>query len=153
MSLTKQPMIAERQSLLFLCVANSARSQIAEGLARQMFGDRATIQSAGSQPTRVNPYAIEVMREAGIDLTSQTSKSVDTIDPAGVDVVITLCAEEVCPVFLGDVRRLHWPIPDPASDDPSLTRDALLARFRTARETLRGKLEAFAASELADGSR
>jgi arsenate reductase len=143
-------MTTDRPSLLFLCVANSARSQIAEGLARQLFGDRVTIQSAGSQPSRVNPYAIEVMREAGIDLASHTSKSVETIDPAGVDVVITLCAEEVCPVFLGKVRRIHWPIPDPASDDPSLTRDALLARFRTARETIRGKLEAFAASEWAD---
>jgi arsenate reductase len=141
-------MTTTRPSLLFLCVANSARSQIAEGLARQMVGDRVTIQSAGSQPSRVNPYAIEVMREVGIDLASHTSKSVDTIDAAGVDVVITLCAEEVCPVFLGKVRRIHWPIPDPASDDPSLTRDALLSRFRTARETLRGKLEAFAASEL-----
>jgi arsenate reductase len=141
-------MTTARPRLLFLCVANSARSQIAEGLARQMFGDRVIIQSAGSQPSHVNPYAIEVMREAGIDLASHTSKSVDTIDPAGVDVVITLCAEEICPVFLGKVRRIHWPIPDPASDDPSLTRDALLSRFRSARETLRGKLEAFAASGL-----
>jgi arsenate reductase len=141
-------MTTARPSLLFLCVANSARSQIAEGIARHMFGDRVTIQSAGSQPSHVNPYAIEVMREAGIDLTSHTSKSVDTIDPAGVDIVITLCAEEVCPVFLGKVRRIHWPIQDPATDDPSLTRDALLCRFRTARETVRGKLDAFAASEL-----
>jgi arsenate reductase (thioredoxin) len=139
-------MTTDRPSLLFLCVANSARSQIAEGLARQRFGDRVTVQSAGSRPSRVNPYAIDVMQEVGIDLASHTSKSVATIDPAGVDVVITLCAEEVCPVFLGKVRRIHWPIPDPASDDPSLTRDALLSRFRTARETLRGKLEAFAAS-------
>jgi arsenate reductase len=145
-----EPVTTDRSSLLFLCVANSARSQIAEGLARQMFGDRIAIQSAGSRPSRVNPYAIEVMREAGIDLALHRSKSVDTIDPASVDLVITLCAEEVCPVFLGKVRRIHWPIPDPASDDPALTRDALLARFRTARETIRGKLEAFAASELPD---
>lgn len=134
--------------ILFLCVANSARSQIAEGLARQMFGARATVRSAGSQPSRVNPYAIEVMREAGIDIASHTSKSVDTIDPASVDVVITLCAEEVCPVFLGKARRLHWPIPDPASADP-LPRDEMLRRFRAARDTIRGKLERFAASELA----
>jgi arsenate reductase len=141
-------MPSNRRSLLFLCVANSARSQLAEGLARQMFGDRATIQSAGSQPSRVNPYAIEVMQEVGIDLAVHRSKSVDTIDPAGVDTVITLCAEEVCPLFLGKARRLHWPIPDPASDDPALSRDALLVRFRTARDTIRGKLEAFAAAEL-----
>lgn len=122
--------------ILFLCVANSARSQMAEGVARQRFGDRALIQSAGSEPSTVNPYAIEVMAERGIDLSSHSSKSVQTIDPASVDFVITLCAEEVCPVFLGRARRLHWPIPDPASKDPSLTRDELLVRFRTARDTL-----------------
>jgi arsenate reductase len=134
--------------ILFLCVANSARSQMAEGLARTMFGDRATIQSAGSQPSRVNPYAIEVMHEVGADLARHTSKSVDTIDPSSVDVVITLCAEEVCPVFLGQARRLHWPIPDPASTDPTLSRADMLRRFRTARDTIRAKLEDFAATEL-----
>ena len=109
-------------SLLFLCVANSARSQMAEGLARARFGDRVRIQSAGSQPSRVNPFAIEVMAERGISLDGHTSKSVDTIDPSTVDTVITLCAEEVCPVFLGDARRLHWPIEDPA---PPLVGEAL----------------------------
>lgn len=140
-------MTASKPSLLFLCVANSARSQMAEGLARQVFGDRATVQSAGSQPSRVNPYAIEVMTEVGADLASHSSKSVDTIDPASVDTVITLCAEEVCPVFLGHVRRIHWPIPDPASTDPTISREEMLQRFRTARDTIRGKLDAFAAAE------
>lgn len=130
--------------ILFMCVANSARSQIAEGWARHFLGDRVRIQSAGTRPSRVNPYAIEVMAEVGIDLAGQASKSVDTIDPATVDTVITLCAEEVCPVFLGKARRLHWPIPDPASEDPTLSRDALLARFRAAREELRGRVEGFA---------
>src|SRR5437660_1784371 len=106
--------------LLFLCVANSARSQMAEGLARALFGDAARVQSAGSRPSRVNPYAVAVMAELGIDLTVHTSKSVDTIDPRTVDTVVTLCAEEVCPVLLGAARRLHWPIDDPASDDPAL---------------------------------
>lgn len=121
---------------------------MAEGLARMIFGDRATVQSAGSQPSRVNPYAIEVMHEIGADLTTHTSKSVDTIDRASVDTVITLCAEEVCPVYLGNVRRLHWPIPDPASPDPAMPRDELIRRFREARDTIRRKLEAFAATEL-----
>lgn len=137
-----------KPSILFLCVANSARSQMAEGLARQIFGDRAVVQSAGSQPSRVNPYAIEVVREVGIDLSRHASKSVDSIDPASIDTVITLCAEEVCPVFLGQARRHHWPIPDPASPDPAIPRDEMLRRFRTARDTLRGKLAAFAATEL-----
>jgi arsenate reductase len=130
------------RGLLFLCVANSARSQMAEGLARATYGDAAHVQSAGSLPTRVNPYAITAMREAGIDITGHASKSVQDIDPATVEVVITLCAEEVCPVFLGQAVRLHWPIPDPASDDPALTPDDLLARFRAARDEIRRRLEA-----------
>ena len=133
------------KSLLFLCVANSARSQMAEGLARSIFGDKLRVQSAGSKPSRVNPYAIEVMKEVGIDLAAHHSKSVDTIDPATVDTVITLCAEEVCPVFLGGARRLHWPVPDPASPDPAIPRDEMLQRFRAARDEIRAKLEAFAA--------
>jgi arsenate reductase (thioredoxin) len=137
-----------KPGILFLCVANSARSQMAEALARMMFADRATIQSAGSQPSRVNPYAIEVMHEVGADLASHSSKSADTIDPSSVDIVITLCAEEVCPVFLAQTRRLHWPVPDPASTDPTLSRDEMLRRFRAARDTLRAKLEHFAATEL-----
>jgi arsenate reductase (thioredoxin) len=128
--------------LLFLCVANSARSQLAEGLARSMFGARAVVASAGSKPARVNPHAVAVMQEVGIDLGAHRSKSVDEIDPADVDVVITLCADEVCPVFLGKARRLHWPIPDPASDDPALAPDDLRARFRAARDTIRDKLAA-----------
>lgn len=139
----------ESKSILFLCVANSARSQMAEGLGRMIFGDRVPVMSAGSEPSKVNPYAIEVMRELGVDLTTHHSKSVQTIDPSKVSTVITLCAEEVCPVFLGKVRRLHWPIPDPASKDPSIPRDEMLARFRTARDTIRGMLETFASEALA----
>ncbi len=128
-------------SLLFLCVANSARSQMAEGLARAMFpGLR--IQSAGSRPSRVNPYAIEALAEAGLDITGHTSKSVETLAPASVDLVITLCAEEVCPLFLGKAERLHWPLQDPASEDPELSPEALRARFRATREELRRRLEA-----------
>jgi arsenate reductase len=142
---------SDREGILFLCVANSARSQMAEGLARLLFGDRVTVQSAGSEPSQVNPYAIEVMRELGVDLGTHRSKSVETIDPATVDTVITLCAEEVCPVFLGQARRLHWPIPDPASKDPSLSREELLSRFRTARDTLRSMLERLAAEASSPG--
>jgi len=142
------------RSILFLCVANSARSQLGEGLARKLFGDRVRIQSAGSSPSRVNPYAIEVAREVGIDLTTHASKSVDTIDPASVDLVITLCAEEVCPVFLGKVRRLHWPIPDPASDDPSLSREQMLERFRAARGQIQARLEGLASQfDIPEGPR
>lgn len=102
--------------------------------------------SAGSAPSRVNPYAIEAMAEIGIDISGQHSKSVDDIDPAGLDFVVTLCAEEVCPVLPGRVRRLHWPIADPASADPALTPTQLQARFRTARDQIKGRIEAFRAS-------
>jgi arsenate reductase len=125
--------------VLFLCVANSARSQMAEGWAQRLFGAQVPVQSAGSRPSQVNPYALEVMQEVGIDLRSHHSKLVDTIAPQTVDTVITLCAEEECPVFLGKARRLHWPLPDPASPTP-LPREALLARFRVARDELERRL-------------
>lgn len=137
-----------KPGILFLCVANSARSQMAEGLARSLFEEEVQVQSAGSEPSVVNPYAIEVMGELGIDLGTHRSKSVETIDPTSVHTVITLCAEEVCPAFLGGARRLHWPIPDPASKDPSIPREEMLARFRRARDTIRQKLEHFAREEL-----
>lgn len=127
--------------ILFLCVANSARSQMGEGLARHLFPG-ASVQSAGSRPTQVNPYALEVLAELGIDARSHHSKPVEEIDPASVDLVITLCAEEVCPLFLGKAERLHWPIPDPASDDPGLTPDLLRERFRAGRDEIRRRLAA-----------
>lgn len=127
--------------ILFLCVANSARSQMAEGLARHILGDKAEIQSAGSQPSVVNPYSIEVMSELGIDLSSHRSKSVSDIDTGRIDMVITLCAEEVCPVLPGNVQRLHWGIADPASNDPSLTPEDLRQRFRTARDQIKTRIE------------
>lgn len=134
-------MNTDNKTILFLCVANSARSQMAEGLARKLFGSRIAVQSAGSEPSKVNPYAIEVMHEVGVDLTTHSSKSVQTIDAGTVGTVITLCAEEVCPIFLGKARRLHWPIPDPASKDPSIPREEMLMRFRTARDQIQARLD------------
>ena len=128
-----------KRGLLFLCVRNSARSQMAEGLARQLYGDRARIQSAGSEPSEVRPLAIEAMREIGIDIFGQRSKSVDTIDPATVDAVITLCAEEECPVFLGEARRLHWGLDDPAAVEGS--REKRLDAFRRVRDELSRRIE------------
>jgi len=121
---------------------------MAEGLARKLLGAGYRVQSAGSTPSRVNPYAIEAMREVGIALDEHHSKAVESIDPNTVDLVITLCAEEVCPVFWGKVRRLHWPIPDPASNDPSLSHADMLERFRAAREMLRAKIEVLCSEHL-----
>jgi protein-tyrosine-phosphatase/N-acetylglutamate synthase-like GNAT family acetyltransferase len=137
-------------SALFLCVANSARSQMAEGLARSLFGKTMRVQSAGSQPSHVNPNATTVMHEIGIEIDAQRSKSTSEVDPASVQVVITLCAEEVCPIWPEKLDRLHWPIPDPATS-LALPPETMLARFRIARDDLRGKLIAFAAANVPDG--
>jgi protein-tyrosine-phosphatase/catechol 2,3-dioxygenase-like lactoylglutathione lyase family enzyme len=131
--------------ILFLCVANSARSQMAEGLAREIFSHRAEVMSAGSQPGRLNSYAIEAMAEIGIDISGQAPKSVETIDSSRIDLVVALCAEEVCPVLPGRVKRLHWPIADPAAHDPGEPHDAVLRRFRTARDQIRERVKILAA--------
>ncbi|HJL18628.1 MAG TPA: VOC family protein [Sandaracinaceae bacterium LLY-WYZ-13_1] len=132
-------------SLLFLCVANSARSQMAEALARRLFGDAVRARSAGSRPTRVNPHAVRVMAELDVDLSTHASTSVDDVDPSDVDLVITLCAEEVCPAFLSDAPRLHWPLPDPDRPDEDLSDEARLAIFRETRDRLESRLEVLAA--------
>lgn len=98
------------KKILFLCVANSARSQMAEGLARHIFGSEVEVVSAGSQPSHLNPLAVEAMGELGIDISSHYSKAVDSLDAGSFDLVVTLCADEVCPILPGKVQRLHWPI-------------------------------------------
>ncbi len=118
---------------------------MAEGIARRLAGGRIPIQSAGSAPSNVNPFAIAALAELGIDAAAQRSKSVDEIDRASVDTVITLCSEEVCPVYLGAVRRLHWPLPDPAGHDEGAA--ASLERFRTVRDELARRIERFLREE------
>lgn len=127
--------------ILFLCVANSARSQMAEGLARELLGPRFAVASAGSQPSRVNPYAVAAMQDIGVDISQQFSKSVADIDTGSIDLVVTLCAEEVCPVLPGRVKRLHWPIADPAAGQAEATAEELSARFAAARDQLKMRLE------------
>lgn len=122
------------RGILFLCVANSARSQIAEGLARALLPETIKVASAGSQPGRVNPAAIAVLAEIGIDITRHYSKGVDDVALDDFDHIVTLCAEEVCPVVTGNIRLEHWPLPDPvgASEDADD-----LAPFRQVRDRLR----------------
>jgi arsenate reductase len=124
--------------VLFLCVANSARSQMAEGIARSLAPAGVTVSSAGSKPSRVNPLAIRALDEIGLDIRGHSSKSVDDVSPQGVDAVITLCAEEVCPVFLGKARRVHWALPDPAG--AGATEEEQLQAFRDVRDELRRRL-------------
>ena len=114
---------------------------MAEGLAKYLLGSEASIQSAGSRPSIVNPFAIKAMAEIGIDISSQRSKSVDEIDPSTVDTVITLCAEEVCPVFLGKAERIHWPLPDPGHGKNA--DEEKLQSFREVREEILKRLTKF----------
>ena len=131
----------QKLRVLILCTANSARSQMAEGILRSLAGDRVEAFSAGTHPSGVNPFAIRVMQEIGIDISGQYSKSVMEFIGKPLDVVITVCdnAAENCPVFPGPVERIHWSFPDPAAaegDQAKLVafravRDGLIERFRT----------------------
>ena len=125
--------------LLFLCVQNSARSQLAEGIARFLAPAGVTVSSAGSSPAFVRPQAIRVLKEIGIDISGHRSKSVDQIDAASVEAVVTLCAEEVCPVFLGRALQLHWGLPDPAKAPGD--EEARLNAFRGVRDELFRRLK------------
>ena len=125
------------QHVLFLCVANSARSQLAEGIARTLAPPGVTVSSAGSEPTSVRPQAVETLREIGIDISGHTSTGTADVGD-GVDAVITLCAEEVCPVWLGSAWRVHWGLPDPAGAGDSPEEE--LEAFRRIRDELRVRL-------------
>lgn len=132
-------------TVLFLCVANSARSQIAEGLARALAPPGFHFLSAGSAPRALNPLAVTALAEVGIDISRQQSKSVDDIALEGVDTVVTLCAEEVCPVVPARVQHLHWPLPDPAATTG--TTAERVAAFRATRDRLRQLLPQLWANE------
>lgn len=130
-----------KQRVLILCTGNSARSQMAEGLLRNMAGDRFEVESAGVAPSFVRPEAIEAMREIGIDISQHRSKSVDEFAGQSFDYVITVCdnANQQCPMFPGRAERIHWSIPDPAEViGDERTR---LAAFRSARDDLRERLK------------
>ena len=131
------------KGVLFLCVANSARSQMAEGIALSLAPTGTKIWSAGSHPTRVRPEAITVLREIGIDISHHRSKAVAEIPAAEVDTVITLCGEEECPLFLGKATRLHWGLPDPAAVNGSEAER--LDAFRKVRDELRRRIESLVA--------
>lgn len=126
------------RGVLFLCVANSARSQLAEAIARTLAPPDVRVFSAGSEPTRVNPLALRVLAEVGIDAGGQRSKGLADVPREAVDTVVTLCAEEVCPAWLGHAHRVHWGLPDPAAAEGDDERR--LAAFRAVRDELRRRL-------------
>lgn len=104
------------EKVLFICAHNSARSQIAEGILRFYHGDRYEVASAGTYPTKVNPYAVKVMEEIGINISNQYSKSIDEFREESFDYVITVCnkAKEECPFFSKEAKYLNWSFIDPA---------------------------------------
>jgi arsenate reductase len=132
-----------KKRVLILCTGNSARSQMAEGLLRAMGGERYEAFSAGTRPSAVRAEAIAVMRELGIDISAQRSKSVDEFLDREIDLIVTVCdnARESCPVFPARCERLHWPFADPAAvEGPDTVR---LAAFREVRDQIRARLAEF----------
>jgi arsenate reductase len=134
-----------KKRVLFLCTHNSARSQMAEGLLRAMAGERFEVFSAGTEKTRVQPLAIDAMREIGIDLGGHTSKTLDAFGDDPFDFVITVCdrANESCPLFPGKTERIHWSFDDPTAATGS--DEEKLAAFRRIRDEIRAKIAAWIA--------
>lgn len=132
-----------KKRVLFLCTHNSARSQMAEGLLRKMGGEQFEVFSAGTEETRVHPMAIEAMREIGIDISGQRSKTLDTYSGQQFDYVITVCdrANESCPVFPSDTQRIHWSFDDPSA--VTGTDEQRLRAFRNVREGVQHRLRMF----------
>jgi arsenate reductase (thioredoxin) len=137
-----------RPRVLFVCTANAARSQMAEGMLRTLAGDRFEVHSAGIYPRQVDELAVAAMKERDIDISKQRSKGVEEfLDKSDFSYVITLCghAERACPAFPGGTVRLHWPVPDPALAVGSL--EERLQEFRDVRDQIEALIEAWLAAE------
>lgn len=127
--------------IYFICTGNSCRSQMAEGLARHILGDRFDVKSAGLEPSTVNPTAIQVMAEVGIDISHHTSKALDPSLLSRAEVVITLCgdARDRCPNVATGGLKLHWDLPDPARAEGTVAQR--LDVFRSVRDDIRRRME------------
>ena len=135
-----------KKRVLIVCTGNSARSQMAEGLFRDLGGDRFEVFSAGTHPSSVRAEAIAALREIGLDISAHRSKSVDEFAGQSFDLVITVCdnAKQSCPFFPGAGARLHWPFEDPAeAKGPEVAR---LAAFRAVRDQIRARILALLTS-------
>ena len=139
-----------KQRAIFISTGNSCRSQIAEGLLRKEAGDRFDIFSAGSHPSRLNPAAISVMEEWGIDISHQKSESIDNFIDNNFDIIITVCdnVNQSCPVFPNEKIRFHWSIKDPFHGWSNNTED--LQPYRVARNDLKNRIDEFLSSEEID---
>jgi arsenate reductase (thioredoxin) len=132
-------------NILFLCTGNSCRSQMAEGWMRRFGGDHFNVQSAGIEAHGMNPRAIAAMKEVGLDISSQESKVISAEMLQQSDVVITVCghADEQCPVLPPGVRKVHWPLKDPAK--ATGTEDEIMRAFRTTRDEVERRVREFVA--------
>lgn len=133
-----------KQNVLFICVHNSARSQMAEAWLNHTCGDSFEAQSAGLEPGTMNPLVVEVMKEVGIDLSSKTTQAVFDVWKSGklFQYVVTVCSEaeaDGCPIFPGITTRLHWPFPDPSKLTGTETEK--LRAARKIRDEIRAKIE------------
>ncbi|MCX7919285.1 MAG: arsenate reductase ArsC [bacterium] len=130
-----------KKRVLFICTHNSARSQMAEGILRAVYSDRYEVYSAGTEPTAVNPYAIKVMAELGIDISNHRAKSIDEFRECQFDYVVTVCdsAKETCPYFPGAGKKLHQSFDDPSKFQG--TEDEILAGFRRVRDEIKAWIE------------
>lgn len=137
--------MSDKMNLLFLCTGNSCRSQMAEGWGRHFAGERLAVQSAGIEAHGKNPRAIAVMAEAGIDIAGQESTRVTPAMIAAADVVVTVCghADEHCPALPATVRKIHWPLNDPAKATGS--EEEIMKVFRAARDEIRARVAALVA--------
>jgi thioredoxin type arsenate reductase len=137
---TMQPK-REPKEILFLCTANSCRSQMAEGFARKLARQNVRVYSAGTEPKTVHPLAIRVMREVGIDISKQKSKGLEAVPLDKIDLVVTLCGEaaESCPTLPLKAERFHWPLPDPARANGN--EEVALKTFREVRDEIRRRVE------------
>lgn len=140
-------MMKKNRKVLFLCTGNSARSQMAEGLMRSLTQGNWQIRSAGVISSYVHPLAIRVMEEIGIDISGQTSKSVEEFVNEAFDYIITLCdhAAMACPIFPRGGKRIHWSFEDPAAVIGTI--EERMAAFRKIRDAIKAKLEDFLKSE------
>ena len=132
-----------KKRVLFLCTGNSCRSQMAEGLLREFAGDRYEVASAGTKPAGLNPDAVDTLREIGVDISKQRSKSVEEYIDQEFDYVVTVCdnARASCPVFLTRVSSLHWSLEDPAATQGSP--EERKAVFRRVRDEITSRLRQF----------
>jgi len=137
-----------KKSVLFLCTANSSRSQMAEGLANDFWGEKIAAFSAGTEASFVNPLAIEAMREIGIDISGHRSKNLSEFEDRTFDYVITLCgsAHEACPLYIGGTKKTHIGFDDPAK--ACGTKEERLREFCRVRDAIKEQLTAFFKAEL-----